>query len=564
MKAMTQVFVFIITLCLCEATMIEPRDSHRASMRREVVSIAPSGLLHQSSSEASMDSTLAMPASTQATKTNEKTKGKLESGGLCLAAERDAAELHMLEMVSCDASADLDDEEWEESGSDTPHQIELADDHLCLEADESLDNTTHTGHHRVHLTSCSSDIHSHHHRQLWIQDATTKEIKMAVDGTSSHKCLTTHDHNDDGDDSTTHVHLVLSDCETTVSPDQEWVFDQAGATAAAETTIKGKIEQEGWGLCLAARRHTDPPELEMVSCSTSSNLDDEEWETGSSIIHHSHHSHYTPHQIELADDHLCLEASDSYDSVHLTSCSSDMHSHHHRQLWIHDDVTDEIQMAVRDNHSVGVDDTTAHKCLTTHDHDADDDTALHLVLQDCATQDQHQDWVFAEAATMVKGEIEQTISAVRKCVAAHQTSNGKDDLEVVGCQGDGDDDEEWEAHAAILHAPEQIKINLTHGWYCLEADDLLTTNTVPKVELQPCLDLEATTHDDHHRQLWTYDAVEKEIKIEVDAAEHGHSHKCLSSEPDTDGEQAHDGPEDDLVLRECDDDANQIWEFGPA
>jgi len=174
------------------------------------------------------------------------------------------------------------------------------------------------------------------------------------------------------------------------------------------STIEGKIEQGG--KCLAARRgdsaanptESGEHELELVACSGSEE-DDEEWEALSDIETGGHT------QIELADDGLCLQADHNHHHIHLEECSNaTLHTHHHRQLWTYDNVTNEIKMAVRTHHTEAI---TAHKCLTSHDHDSDGD--IDLVLHACSSPTpQDQDWVFddgtnvpvsSSSTTMIEG-----------------------------------------------------------------------------------------------------------------------------------------------------------------
>merc|ERR1719491_2881276 len=317
------------------------------------------------------------------------------------------------------------------------------------------------------------------------------------------------------------------------------------------STIEGKIEQGG--KCLAARRHSlaNPTEsgdheLELVACSDSDD-DDEEWEAPGDIETGSHT------QIELADDGLCLQADHHHHHVHLRECSNaTLHTHHHRQLWTYDSETNEIKMAVRTHHTEGV---TAHKCLTSHDHDSDGD--IDLILHTCSSPTpEDQDWVFddgsnvpahSSSSTMVVGKLKQGT----KCIAAHKTSNADEDLEVVNCGGDGDDDEEWEADEKIetnhsSHSAQKIELESSSGTpECLMADSLFV-----EVELQPC-----HTHSHHHRQMWLYDPVLEEIKMHTPDG-----YKCLESSADTDGAAADsDGPDDDLVLMACDNTSEQEW-----
>jgi len=309
--------------------------------------------------------------------------------------------------------------------------------------------------------------------------------------------------------------------------------------------IEGKIEQGG--KCLAAKRHsvanpTDSGdhELELVSCSGSDD-DDEEWEALSDIEMGDH----TP--IELADDGLCLQADHNHHHVELKPCSNaTLHTHHHRQLWTYDNHTNEIKMAVRAHHTHAINHSNM-KCLTSHDHDSDGD--LDLVLHACSSPTPtNQDWVFddgstapahSSSSTMIEGKLKQG----SKCIAAHKTSNADEDLEVVSCGGDGDDDEEWEANAEIKtdhasHSAQPIMLESSSSTkLCLQADSLFH-----EVELQPC-----HTHTHHHRQMWTYDPTDEEIKIESPSGE-----KCLESSADADGAEAdEDGPDDDLVLADC-------------
>jgi len=319
------------------------------------------------------------------------------------------------------------------------------------------------------------------------------------------------------------------------------------------STIEGKIEQGG--KCLAARRHSlaNPTEsgdheLELVACSDSDD-DDEEWEAPGDIETGSHT------QIELADDGLCLQADHHHHHVHLRECSNaTLHTHHHRQLWTYDSETNEIKMAVRTHHTEGV---TAHKCLTSHDHDSDGD--IDLILHTCSSPTpEDQDWVFDDgsnvphsspSSAMIEGKLKQH----SKCVAAHKTSNADEDLEVVDCGGDGDDDEEWEANAEIktdhaTHMPQQIKLESSSSTkLCLQADSLFD-----EVELHPC-----HTHTRHHRQLWQYDPSEEEVAMKTPSGEM----KCLESSADVDGAKAdEDGPDDDLVLAPCATSAGQDLE----
>jgi hypothetical protein len=312
---------------------------------------------------------------------------------------------------------------------------------------------------------------------------------------------------------------------------------------SGRSALLGKIEQGG--KCLAAIRHADKHgdhELEMVDCDSSAALDDEEWESGAVG---------TPGQIELADStahdwKLCLEADAVYDLVDLEHCATDNStSAHQRQLFTYDHVTNDIQM----------DTGAVVKCLTAHDHDSDG--VLELKLAACTTPvESQQEFVFEQSHHSLpisssithSGKIEHTHTS--KCIAAHKTSSDAEDLEVVNCAGDGDDDEEWEADAAISsldasHAPQQIKLESTAGGsLCLTADSALE-----EVELKAC-----HTHTHHHRQMWVY--VDGEFKMEEPGTG---IVKCMATEPEGEGES--EEPEDNLILEECTGSSDQKWEW---
>jgi len=308
------------------------------------------------------------------------------------------------------------------------------------------------------------------------------------------------------------------------------------------SSLLGKIEQGG--LCLAAKlasqEHEDH-ELEMLVCDDSADLGDEDWEADSEGV---------PGQIKLAeteihDMELCLEADSSYDLVDLKICSTDPNtSTHQQQMFTYDNMTYDIKIQAG----------SETKCLTAHDHDSDGD--LELKLEDCTFPlESRQEFVFEQShhtlpvvSSTHYGKIEH--NATSKCIAAHRTSTDALDLEVVACAGDGDDDEEWEADAAIhsshdLHAPQQIKLQDTaDGLLCLTADSALE-----EVELKHC-----HTHTHHHRQMWVYE--DDEIKIEDPATA---VVKCMASEPETDN--GAEGPDVKLILEDCTGSPDQQWEW---
>jgi hypothetical protein len=309
------------------------------------------------------------------------------------------------------------------------------------------------------------------------------------------------------------------------------------------SALLGKIEQGG--KCLAANRHADEHgdhELEMVDCDSSATSDDEEWEGGAVG---------TPGQIELVHESwkLCLEAEADYHVVDLKHCATDSStSAHQRQLFTYNNVTNDIRMYTG----------SEEECLTAHDHDSDG--ILELKLTTCTSPvESQQEFVFEQSHHSLpissgaahSGKIEHTHTS--KCIAAHKTATDAEDLEVVDCGGDGDDDEEWEADAAInsshaSHAPQQIKLESTVGGsLCLTADSAFN-----EVELKPC-----HTHTFHHRQMWVYE--NDEFKMEDTRTPGTAIVKCMSTEPEGSGDS--EEPEDNLILDICDNNADQEWEW---
>jgi len=336
-----------------------------------------------------------------------------------------------------------------------------------------------------------------------------------------------------------HKELMRKDA---VRIDSASVVHHIGSVAGKERdsrreALLGKIEQGG--KCLAAKRHADEHgdhELEMVDCSATS--DDEEWEGGAVG---------TPGQIELVHQSwkLCLEADTVYHEVDLEHCETNSStSAHQRQLFTYDNVTNDIQMYTG----------SEAKCLTAHDHD--DDGIFELTLTTCTSPvESQQEFVFEQSHHSLpmssgathSGKIEHTHTS--KCIAAHKTSSDAEDLEVVSCAGDDDDDEEWEADAAInsshaSHAPQQIKLESTAGGsLCLTAD-----SAFQEVELKPC-----HTHTHHHRQMWVYD--NEEFKMEEPGTD---NEKCMATEPEAGQSEQ---PEDNLILEDCTQTPDQEWKW---